>query len=173
MTVIEYSDLPDELRYAHNEDGSLTFSGGNIAIHVLDIGFVEQLNSKQHSLPYHIAQKSISFIDERGELVKPKEKNGLKFEKFVFDALSVAREAVVMEVVREEEFAPIKNDKGEDSPATAVELMLQLYAGWLEHAGVHVPRDSDGKPAGPIEVSPLFALEISGLSRARVIKRRR
>jgi UDP-N-acetylglucosamine/UDP-N-acetylgalactosamine diphosphorylase len=163
LTVIEYSDLPDELRYARNEDGSLTFSSGNIAIHVFDAGFVERISSERHSLPYHIAQKAIPFLDEGGTLVKSEEKNGLKFEKFVFDALGRAREAVVMEVVREEEFAPVKNATGEDSPATALELMQRLYAEWLKNAGVNVPSNPDGGSAGPIEISPLFALDAAEL----------
>ena len=163
IAVIEYSDLPDKLTYARNEDGTLRFSGGNLAIHVLDVGFVERVNSERHSLPYHIAQKSIPFLDEDGALVKSEEKNGLKFEKFVFDALGSARETVVMEVVREEEFAPIKNADGEDSPASALELLQRLYAGWLEDAGARVPRDCAGSPAGPIEISPLFALDAAEL----------
>jgi UDP-N-acetylglucosamine/UDP-N-acetylgalactosamine diphosphorylase len=163
VTVIEYSDLPDELRYARNGDGALTYSGGNLAIHTLDVGFVERINSEEHSLPYHIAQKAIPFLDEGGNLVKSEEKNGLKFEKFVFDALGGASETVIMEVAREEEFAPVKNSDGEDSPASAIELMVGMYARWLENAGARVPRDSDGKPAGSIEISPLFALDAAEL----------
>ncbi len=159
LTVIEYSDLPDELRYARNEDGSLMFSGGNIAIHILDVDFVERLNSRRHSLPYHIARKSIPCLDDGGELMNPDGKNGLKFEKFVFDALGEARETVVMEVVRDEEFAPVKNADGEDSPASALEMTQNLYAGWLEAAGATVPRNAAGAPAGPIEISPLYALD--------------
>ena len=163
ITVIEYSDLPDKLACAKNEDGTLRFSGGNLAIHMLDVDFVERVNSERHSLPYHIAKKSIPFLDEDGALVKSEEKNGLKFEKFVFDALGSAKETVVMEVVREEEFAPIKNADGEDSPASALELLQRLYAGWLENAGARVPRDPAGRPAGPIEISPLFALDAAEL----------
>ena len=163
LTVIEYSDLPDELRCARSEDGSLTFSGGNIAIHILDVGFVERLNSRRHSLPYHIAPKSIPYLDDDGELIKPDAKNGLKFEKFVFDALGEARETVVMEVVREEEFAPVKNADGEDSPASALELMNNLYAGWLDDAGATVPHAKDGASAGHIEISPLYALNAAEL----------
>ena len=163
MTVIEYSDLPDELRYARSEDGSLKFSDGNLAIHTFDIDFIERVNSEKHSLPHHIAEKAVSLLDAEGKPVKPPEKNGLKFEKFVFDALGLARETVVMEVVREEEFAPIKNAEGADSPATARQMMAALYAGWLEEAGARVPRDSDGNPRGPLEISPLFALDAGEL----------
>jgi UDP-N-acetylglucosamine/UDP-N-acetylgalactosamine diphosphorylase len=161
MSVIEYSDLPDDLRYARNEDGSLTFSGGNIAIHILDVDFVERLNCEAHSLPYHTARKAIPFLDDGGKTVNPADKNGLKFEKFVFDALASARETAIMEVVREEEFAPVKNAEGEDSPASAIAMMQALHAGWLEDAGVSLPPDSNG----PIEISPLFALDAATLKK--------
>jgi UDP-N-acetylglucosamine/UDP-N-acetylgalactosamine diphosphorylase len=123
------------------------------------------LNSEQYALPFHIAQKAIPCLDAEGTLVQPDEKNGLKFEKFVFDALSRARATAVMEVVREKEFAPIKNAEGEDSPATARELMVNLWAQWLEEAGVRVPRDAAGNVDGAIEISPLFALDANELKR--------
>lgn len=157
--VIEYSDLPDEYKYATRADGSLTFSAGNLAIHMFDIRFVERLNEKGHSLPFHIAEKAVPFLNEEGKLVKPSEKNGLKFEKFVFDALPRARRTVILEVNRDEEFAPVKNARGSDSPETARTLMIQLYADWLERAGIEVPRRPDGRVRGLIEISPLFALD--------------
>ncbi len=159
LTVIEYSDLPDELRYARNEDGSLKYSAGNLAIHLLDVDFVDRLSGGEYSLPYHIARKSVPFLNDAGILEKPDEKNGLKFERFVFDALGLATETVVMEVAREEEFAPVKNADGEDSPASALRLMTELHARWLEEAGRPVPRNSEGNPAGPVEINSLFALD--------------
>ncbi len=165
VVVIEYSDLPDEHRYATREDGCLKFSAGNLAIHILDVDFVERLNAEKHSLPFHIAEKPIPYLNEHGELVKPKEKNGLKFEMFVFDALCRAKNTVILEVNRDEEFAPIKNRAGEDTPDTAKELLVNFYAKWLEDAGVALPRDSDGQPDGLVEISPLFALDAEELKR--------
>ncbi len=159
ITVIEYSDLPDRYRHARNEDGSLRFSAGNIAIHILNVDFIERLNIEKRSLPFHIAEKAIPYLDDNGRLVRPDGANGLKFEKFVFDALGCARATTIMETVREEEFAPIKNAEGEDSPATAHDLMTNLYARRLEAIGVHLPRDPEGKIAGALEISPLFALD--------------
>jgi UDP-N-acetylglucosamine/UDP-N-acetylgalactosamine diphosphorylase len=161
--VIEYSDLSDEHMYARNPDGSLTFSAGNLAIHVLDVGFVERLNRKKEWLPFHTAEKAVPFLNTEGELIKPNGKNGLKFEKFVFDALSSAQATAIVEVDRDEEFAPIKNASGVDSPDTARELMMRLYTKWLEQAGVSVPRDEQDRPKGPIEISPLFALDAGEL----------
>jgi len=162
-TVIEYSDLSDEQRYAKNPDGSLRFSAGSIAIHVLNVDFVERLNLKENTLPFHIAEKAIPHLSSEGKLVKPRKKNGLKFEMFVFDALSLAEKTVVMEVDRNEEFAPVKNAEGEDSPQTARDLMVRLYAKWLNDAGAPVPRDKQGNVLGAIEISPLFALDFEEL----------
>jgi UDP-N-acetylglucosamine/UDP-N-acetylgalactosamine diphosphorylase len=164
-TVIEYSDLPEEHKYALNKNGALRFSAGNLAIHVLSVNFIERLNTEKHSLPFHIAEKAIPFLDDRGELTKPKQKNGLKFEKFVFDALSHARASAIMEVNRDEEFAPIKNADGEDSPETARNLMTRLYAKWLGEADMRLPRDRRGLVKGSVEISPLFALDSDELKR--------
>ncbi|GAB4339509.1 MAG: UDPGP type 1 family protein [Candidatus Abyssubacteria bacterium] len=164
-TVIEYSDLSKEHMYARNPDGSLAFSAGNLAIHVLDVGFVERLNREKDSLPFHTAEKAVPYLTADGILVKPDKKTGLKFEKFVFDALASARATAILEVDRDEEFAPIKNATGADSPDTARELMIKLYAKWLGRAGVNVPRDQEGRPKGAIEISPLFALDAEELKR--------
>jgi len=163
VTVIEYSELPDEHRYARNDDGSLKFSAGNLAIHVLDMAFIERLNDKRHPLPFHVAEKPVPFLNKDGKPVKSKKKNGLKFEMFVFDALGAASVTSIMEVNRKEEFAPIKNAKGEDSPKTARELMMSLHANWLEEAGISIPRDAEGRLQELVEISPLFALDADEL----------
>lgn len=163
MTVIEYSDLPDELKHARNDDGSLKFSAGNLAIHAFDVGFIDRVNIEENALPFHIAEKAIPLLDERGKLVKPREKNGLKFERFVFDALGAARATAIMEVNRDEEFAPIKNPDGVDSPDSARELMTRLHGCWLEEAGVRLPRDTEGRLEELFEISPLFALDADEL----------
>jgi UDP-N-acetylglucosamine/UDP-N-acetylgalactosamine diphosphorylase len=81
---------------------------------------------------------------------------------FVFDALSEAKRTVVMEVDRNEEFAPVKNAEGEDSPQTARDLMARLYAKWLLEAGAVISLDPDGA-SPPIEISPLYALDADEL----------
>ena len=89
----------------------------------------------------------------------PNSPNGYKFEHFIFDALPEAKNVSIMEVVREEEFSPVKNIKGEDSPATARRDLINMYGRWLEIAGIHIPRDSMGNVKGLIEINPLFALD--------------
>jgi UDP-N-acetylglucosamine/UDP-N-acetylgalactosamine diphosphorylase len=159
VTVIEYSDLPDELAEKRNPDGSLAFELGSIAIHIINRDFVEKLNKKGFSLPLHRAVKKIPHIDLQGNPVEPSEPNGVKLESFVFDALPLALKSIILQTLREEEFAPVKNATGVDSAETAREMMIARAARWLESAGVSVPRKPDGSVDAIIEISPFFALE--------------
>jgi UDP-N-acetylglucosamine/UDP-N-acetylgalactosamine diphosphorylase len=157
-TVIEYSDMPDELARACNSDGRLKFSAGSIAIHILSRAFVERLTADgKCSLPLHRAVKAVPYIDDKGELAKPQSPNAVKLEMFVFDALPLASSAVILQTQRSEEFSPVKNASGEDSLATSLHAQVRRAASWLESAGIVVPRDADGQIAAPIEISPLYA----------------
>ncbi len=164
MVVVEYSDLPDELKYARRPDGELVFSAGSIAIHAIEVGFLERLVAEGIELPHHRAIKKVEWVDERGRKIRPEEPNGVRFERFVFDAVPHACNPLVLMVERREEFAPIKRPEGEDSPGTARQAQSNLFADWLEAAGVVVPRDERGNVAGPVEISPLFALDAEELA---------
>lgn len=157
--VIEYSDLPAELAEKRVADGSLELKAGNIALHMISVSFVESLNAGGSlGLPFHRAEKKIPCVDlETGETVSPNEPNGIKLEMFVFDALPMAGETVVYEVDRVDEFAPIKNAEGKDSPASCAELQTERAARWLEANGVTVPRKADGSADCVLEISPLTA----------------
>lgn len=159
ITVIEYSDLPDEHAERRNPDGSLVFGLGSIAIHIINRIFVEKLNSGGISLPLHRAVKKIPYIDEKGKLIKPSEPNGVKLESFVFDALPLASKSIILQTLREQEFAPVKNATGTESPETTKRALIERAAGWLESAGVAVPRKPDGSVDCLIEIAPAFALE--------------
>lgn len=166
LRVIEYSDLPPELASKRRPDGELELWAGSIAIHVFDLSFLQRL-AEASSLPYHFARKVVPFVDESGKLVRPEQPNAIKFERFVFDALPLARKAFIVETDRRQEFEPLKNAEGENSPATVRQALSDLYADWLRSAGVHVPRRPDGSSLHPIEISPLFALDAEEL-RAKV-----
>jgi UDP-N-acetylglucosamine/UDP-N-acetylgalactosamine diphosphorylase len=86
---------------------------------------------------------------------------------FVFDALPMADRWLVMESPREDEFSPVKNADGVDSPATAKQAISNQAGRWLEAAGVHVSRDAERNVTVPLEVSPRFALDADEL-KARV-----
>jgi len=159
VTVIEYSDLPDELAEQRNPDGSLVFCLGSIAIHIINRSFIEKLNTEGFFLPLHRAVKKIPHINEKAVLVEPAEPNGIKLESFIFDALPLASKSIILQTLREEEFAPVKNASGIDSAGTAREMMVARGAAWLESAGITVPRNADGSVDCLIEIAPSFALE--------------
>jgi len=159
VTVIEYSDLPDELANKRNADGSLVFQLGSIAIHIISRKFVEKLNAKGFALPFHRAVKKIPHIDQSGKLVEPSQPNGIKLETFVFDALPLASKSIILETIRSEEFGPVKNAGGADSAETARQMVTDRAAAWLEYAGVKVPRKPDGSVDAIIEIFPTFALD--------------
>jgi UDP-N-acetylglucosamine/UDP-N-acetylgalactosamine diphosphorylase len=156
--LIEYSDLSEEDMYAKNKDGSMTYWAGNIATHVFDRNFLERENEGGFKLPYHIAHKSIPYVNEKGDKVTPAEKNGIKFETFVFDALVDAQKTVYLEIEREKEFSPLKNNKGENSPETVKRDLNRLYASWLREAGYDIKVNKEGDPEIDIEISPLVSL---------------
>jgi UDP-N-acetylglucosamine/UDP-N-acetylgalactosamine diphosphorylase len=159
VTVIEYSDLPDHLAEKTNPDGSLVFQLGSIAIHIINRTFVEKLNAAGFSLPLHRAVKRIPHIDHQGRPVEPTEPNGVKLETFIFDALPLTSNSIILQTHRDQEFAPAKNAAGTDSAQTARQMMIDRAADWLESAGLTVPRKGDGSPDCIIEIAPAFALE--------------
>ena len=158
ITVIEYSDLSDEHAHRKNPDGTLVFELGSIAIHILSRSFVERLNAHGFALPLHRAVKKVPYIDERGNPISPDKPNAVKLETFVFDALPLAKKSIILEILRSEEFAPVKNASGDDSPEVTHRMLIERAASWLQLAGVKVPRKPDGSPDATIEIAPSFAL---------------
>jgi UDP-N-acetylglucosamine/UDP-N-acetylgalactosamine diphosphorylase len=171
LQVIEYSDLPEELAHARDEQGHRQFDAGSIAIHILSRSFVERLTADEESfgLPWHRAVKKMPYIDRTGKRVEPDSPNAVKLESFIFDAIPLARKPMLLETVRTEEFSPVKNATGVDSAQTARRDMNRRAAVWLETAGVAVPRREDGEPDGVFEISPLFALDAAHL-RERLVE---
>ncbi len=163
LDTIEYSELSDEERHALNPDGTLKFGMGNPAIYLLDVDFVEKINKCLFALPYHKAIKKVSCVDENGCKIKPSENNAAKFEMFIFDALKHAEKSIIMEVVREDEFSPVKNAEGNSSPDTARHSMINMFGRWLQEAGVEIPKDEAENVKGTIEISPLYALDTEEL----------
>lgn len=162
--VIEYSDLPDELAHRRRPDGRLVFELGSIAIHVISRRFVEQLNEKGFSLPWHRAVKKVLHVDEQGNPVNPNQPNAVKLETFVFDALPLTETSAILAIDRDEEFAPIKNASGPDSVEASHQLQTARAARWLEKARVPVPRHPDGSVDAVLEIAPAFALDAEELA---------
>jgi UDP-N-acetylglucosamine/UDP-N-acetylgalactosamine diphosphorylase len=161
VVVIEYSDLPMALQRETLPDGRLRYRAGSIAIHVLDREFVRRVTGagSASALPFHRADKKIPTIDAAGRPVKPEKPNGVKFELFVFDALPFARRPLVIETRRADDFSPVKNAEGVDSPQTCREDQLRQFGRWLVAGGAAVPRDATGLPESLLEVSPLFGYD--------------
>jgi UDP-N-acetylglucosamine/UDP-N-acetylgalactosamine diphosphorylase len=158
-SMIEYSDLPDSLANERDANGRLRLWAGSPAIHIFDMDFLARVTQGAGLLPFHTARKKVPYLDDKGQLVQPQKENALKFERFIFDVLPLAERWLVMETSRREEFAPLKNAEGADSPKTVQAALTNLAADWLTRAGVEVPRTANGEPTVALEVSPLFALD--------------
>ncbi|MDR3237389.1 MAG: UDPGP type 1 family protein [Spirochaetia bacterium] len=144
--VVEYSDLPAEKTTQRGKNGELLYRAGNIAVHLFSLDFIESLTSeKKIALPFHTARKKLPVY--AGEI------EGFKFEKFIFDAITMTERSVIMETLREDEFAPVKNAAGVDSPETSQRLMIELHKKWLTQRGVSIPQR-----VSVIEISPLTAV---------------
>jgi len=170
VMVIEYSDLPKKLARARNEDGRRRFDASSIAIHVLSRSFIEQLTADEtcFALPWHRASKKVPYVDQRGRRVEPAEPNAIKLEAFIFDAIPYARNPLILETSRAEEFSPVKNATGVDSETTARRDMNLRAASWLAAAGFDVPHRPDSEPDGLFEISPLLAVDAGHLREVMV-----
>ena len=157
--VVEYSDLPPSLQSAQTSEGGLLFQGGSIAIHLFDRDFVEQVAGSGNQLPFHRADKKIPYVNSAGQHIQPTEANGVKFELFVFDALPLAQRTLIIETIRRDEFSPVKNAEGADSPISSRQDQLRQFARWVQAAGVKLPVDSTGLPVFEFEISPCFAVD--------------
>ncbi len=161
VIVVEYSDMPVAMQRETNPDGSLRYGAGSIAIHVIDREFARRMaaGGEGVALPFHRADKKIATVDAAGRPVKPDKANGVKFEMFVFDALPFADNSIVIETARADDFSPVKNAEGVDSPQTCRDDQLRQFARWLRAAGAAVETDATGLPRVGVEVSPLFGYD--------------
>jgi UDP-N-acetylglucosamine/UDP-N-acetylgalactosamine diphosphorylase len=137
IRVIEYTELDDAQRCAHDADGALVYWAGSIAIHVFETAFVRRVAADaDRLLPYHASDKAIPALDAGGRRVKPSRPNGRKLERFVFDALPAATRVCVVEADRATEFSPVKNAEGENSPKTARRTLSARARAWIDAAGI-------------------------------------
>lgn len=162
LHVIEYSDLPDDVAERRRPDGSLALWAGSIAVHAFAVEFLERMASQAERLPFHRARKKVPYVDlATGGMVHPVQPNAIKFERFIFDLMPAARNALVVEVDAARQFAPLKNapGQGQDTPESVRAQMVALYTQWLAQAGVTV----DAGVA--VEISPLWALDAEEVAR--------
>lgn len=159
VRIIEYSDLPPSIAERTQDDGSLKLWAGNIAIHVFNLDFLAQMVENSAAMPFHLAHKSVPFLSASGQKMRPETANAIKFERFIFDLLPWARNAIVVEGDKSKVFAPVKNKEGaaSDTPTTSRQAMIQLHQQWLREAGVGVTADIN------VEINPRFALDADEL----------
>jgi len=125
IKVIEYSEMSDKMKNKRNEDGELTYAESHIMCNLFSLNALNILAEKK--LPYHIAHKKSDYLNNQGEIIKATEPNVYKFETFIFDSWEFFNDIAILRGKREEDFAPIKNKEGVDSPQTAVELYNNYY----------------------------------------------
>lgn len=122
-SIVEYYELTDEMRNERNEKGELSYNFGVTLNYLFSVEALERIMS--HKLSLHVVEKKINCLDEAGNEVKPEQPNGYKFEQLVLDMIHDLKSCLPFEVIREKEFAPIKNATGVDSVDTARELLKQ------------------------------------------------
>jgi UDP-N-acetylglucosamine/UDP-N-acetylgalactosamine diphosphorylase len=138
--VVEYTEIDDAHRHQRDDAGELVYWAGSIAVHVFDTAFIRHVAGHADTLlPFHASAKRIPCVDAQGCTATPDEPNGHKLERFVFDALPAAERVLVLETPREEEYSPVKNAEGADSPATARRDLVTRYRAWLAAAGIALP----------------------------------
>ena len=124
-SVIEYSEISDELAEERLENGELKYAESHILCNLFSLNAINKIASID--LPYHVAFKKTKYIDCDGNLIVSEKPNAYKFESFIFDAFEKLDDLVVLRVKRENEFAPVKNAEGEDSPETARKLYIEFH----------------------------------------------
>ena len=155
--IVEYSDLGKTNMQATDTAGRLLFGQGSIAIHIFNVSFLSRADVQ---LPLHAARKTVRAMDPTTGVVE--ERASIKFERFIFDVIPRSR-ALFFETDRAQEFSPVKNSKGEDSPATCTRDQIRKAAGMLEDCGVEVPKDAAGEPRFLLEISPAYAWDTATL----------
>ena len=123
--VIEYSEMPEKMAEEVDSDGELKYGEAHIMCNLYTIEAIEKISKE--TLIYHSAFKKNSYIDENGKEVIPQEENSYKFESFIFDAFELFDDIAILRGKREDDFAPVKNKEGVDSPKTAKELYEKFW----------------------------------------------
>ena len=123
--VIEYTELPKKMAEARDKNGELKYGEAHIMCNLYTIDAIEKISKE--TLIYHAAHKKNSYIDEEGNEVIPDEPNSFKFEAFIFDAFEFFDDIAILRGKREDDFAPVKNKDGVDSPKTAKELYEKFW----------------------------------------------
>ena len=121
--IVEYYELTDEMRNQRDGNGDCAYNYGVTLNYIFPVDRLMKIMNE--SMPLHIVKKAIPYVDKNGDIVKPAEPNGYKFETLALDMIAFMGTCLPFEVEREKEFAPIKNATGNDSIDSARELLKQ------------------------------------------------
>ena len=124
-SVVEYTEITEEMAQECYEDGELLYGESHILCNLFSIKALKQIGNEK--LPYHTAFKKSNYVDSTGREIVPLSPNAYKFETFIFDAFNKFEDMLILRSLREEEFAPIKNKEGVDSPETARRLYREYW----------------------------------------------
>ncbi|KAF7688652.1 UDP-N-acetylhexosamine pyrophosphorylase-like protein 1 [Silurus meridionalis] len=178
--VVEYSELEPETAEQRHPGGELVYNAGNICNHFFTRDFLWDVALNfQEILKQHVAIKKVPFVDAEGKPVKPTKPNGIKMEKFVFDVFQFSKKFVAFEVLREDEFSPLKNADGAavDTPTTVRRSLLAQHYRWalrakalfLDEHGNPITSEyrsvQDSDPPAVCEISPLVSYFGEGLEK--------
>lgn len=122
-SIVEYYEMTDEMVHSRTESGELSYRFGVILNYLFRVDKLEEIMDAH--MPVHIVEKKIPYIDIEGNRIRPEEPNGYKFETLVLDMIHALDNCLPYEVVRNKEFAPIKNRTGVDSLDSARELLKE------------------------------------------------
>lgn len=159
VQIIEYSDLPKNYAKQRTPDGALKLWAGSIAVHLFKLDFLDRSLAQASSLPFHVANKKVPFIDASGKQVEPNEPNAVKFERFIFDLLPLAKNAIVCEVKSEDGFSAVKNaaPANSETPQHVQNAISDLHSRWLVEIGARLA------PGITVEINPMFAADVHSL----------
>ncbi|MDE7321927.1 MAG: UDPGP type 1 family protein [Lachnospiraceae bacterium] len=120
-SIVEYYEMTDEIIHSRDENGELSYNFGVILNYLFRVDKLEEIMNEK--MPVHVVEKKIPYINENGDFIKPETPNGYKFELLVLDMIHLLDDCLSYEVVRDYEFAPIKNKTGVDSVESAQALL--------------------------------------------------
>ena len=120
-SIVEYYEMTDEMRNLIDENGQLAYKYGVILNYLFNVSKLEEIVDRK--MPVHVVKKKIPYMNDNGDYIIPSEPNGFKFETLVLDMVHMQDSCLPYEVLREKEFAPVKNAEGVDSVQSARELL--------------------------------------------------
>jgi len=154
--VMEYSEIPKDIARMTDNEGKLIYNASHVCMNMFSVEFLDKIANKHNlSLPYHIAKKKIPAVNSKGETETPPDINGWKLELFIFDSFEFALRMAAFEVLREEEFSPLKNGPSspKDNPITCRTDVSELHKNFLRRNGGII----EGDRTALFEISPLIS----------------